>query len=98
MRGYPRNPNALTKVDILNLLSMPEHAEKAAKDLAELAKIDDSKIIVDKGTQERPDIKQVDNPFPSWKRTGFRSKEEMLTIAKVKLEPAPIEDPVEKEG
>lgn len=94
MRGYPKG--ALQKVDYENLLAMPEHAKRAARDLAELAKIDDSKIMVDKGTQEQPDVKQVDNPFPSWKRAGFRSKEEMLTIAKVTLEPA--KDPIEKGG
>jgi hypothetical protein len=95
MRGYPKG--ALQKVDYENLLAMPEHAKRAARDLAELAKIDDSKIMVNKGTPEQPDIRQIDNPFPSWLNAGFKNKEEMLTIAKVKLEPAPIEEPVEKE-
>jgi len=100
MRGYPKH--VFQKVDYENLLAMPEHAERVAKELATLAKIDDSKIMVDKGTQEQPDVRQIDNPFPSWRKAGFKSKEEMLNIAKVKLEPAPIEepveDPIEKEG
>jgi hypothetical protein len=95
MRGYPKG--AMQKVDYENLMKMPDYAKKAAEDLAKLAEVDDSKITVDKGTQEIPDLKQVDNPFPWWKRAGFKSKEEMLSIAKVELKPAPIEEPVEKE-
>lgn len=84
MMGYPKNPN-LMKVDYENLLSMPEHAKKAIEDLAKLAEIDDSKITVSEGTQENPSFKQMDNPLPTWKKAGFKSKEEMLTIAKTKL-------------
>jgi hypothetical protein len=98
MRGYPRNLNVLMKVDIMNLLNMPEYAEKTAKDLAKLAEVDDSKITIDEGTQEKPCVKQITNPLPSWKKAGFKSKEEMLSIAKVELKPAPIEEQVEKEG
>jgi hypothetical protein len=97
MRGYPRNLNVLMKVDIMNLLNMPEYAEKTAKDLVKLAEVDDSKITIDEGTQEKPNVKQITNPLPGWKKAGFESKEEMLSIAKVELKPAPIEEPVEKE-
>jgi hypothetical protein len=97
MRGYPRNPNVLMKVDIMNLLNMPEYAEKTVKDLAKLAEVDDSKITIDEGTQEKPSVKQITNPLPGWKKAGFKSKEEMLSIAKVELKPAPIEEPVENE-
>ncbi len=85
MIGYPKNLN-LTKVDYENLLSIPEYAKKAAEDLAKLAEIDDSKITVCEGTtQESLSFKQIDNPLPTWKKAGFKSKEEMLTIAKVEL-------------
>ena len=96
MRGYPRNPNALTKVDILNLLSMPEYAENTAKDLAKLAEFDDRKITVDTGSAEQPKVQLIDNPMPTWKIIGFRNKEEMLTIAKIELKP--VEEPVEDKG
>lgn len=86
MKGYPKNPN-LMKVDYENLLSMPEYAKRAAEELAKLAEIDDSKITIDKGTIEKPDLKQIDNPLPIWKKAGFKSRTEMLTIAKVELKP-----------
>jgi hypothetical protein len=97
MIGYPKNTQ-LTKVDYENLLSMPEHAGKAAKDLKALAEVDDSKITVDEGTSEKPNLKQIDNPLPTWKKAGFRSKVEMLTIAKAELKPVeePIEEPIEE--
>jgi len=96
MRGYPRNTNVLMKVDIMNLLTMPEYAEKTAKDLAKLAEVDDSKITIDEGTQEKPSVKQITNPLPSWKKSGFKSKEEMLNIAKIELKP--VEEPIEDKG
>lgn len=75
---------------------MPEYANKAKEELSKLVKIDDSKISVDKGTAEKPDIKQIDNPLPIWKKAGFRSKEDMLNIVKVELKP--IEEPIEDKG
>lgn len=98
MMGYPKNSNVLMKVDYENLLSMLEHAKKAAEELAKLAEIDDSKITVDEGTTEKPSLKQINNPLPTWKKAGFKSKAEMLSIAKVELKPVeePIEEPTEE--
>lgn len=83
MMGYPKNPN-LTKVDYENLLSMPEYANKAAKDLANLAKIDDSLITNDEGT--------IENPLPAWKRAGFKDKTELNSLASTKSEPTEKRD------
>ena len=81
MMGYPKNSNTLTKVDYENLLSMPEHAKKAAEELAKLAEIDDSKITVDKGTTDKPNLKQIDNPLPAWKRAGFKDYKELQSMS-----------------
>jgi hypothetical protein len=98
MRGYPKG--AMQKVDYENLMKMPDYAKKAADDLAKLAEVDDSKITIDEGTQEKPNVKQITNPLPGWKKAGFESKEEMRSIAKVELKPVeePIEEPTEDKG
>ena len=76
MRGYPKGP--LSKTDYENLLTMPEHVETAKADLEKLAAVDDSKIMVDQGT-EKP--VQISNPLPAWKRAGFRDKAELSAMA-----------------
>jgi len=81
MRGYPSGP--LTKRDYENLLSMPEHAEKAKADLARLAETDDSKTTVDQGTEKSPKLVEIDNPMPAWKRAGFADKTELVALADV---------------
>ena len=79
MRSYPRFP--LSKQDYINLLSMPEHAERAKADLQTLAALDDDYVTVDRGTEGAPDVQQTPNPLPAWKRAGFASREEVLDIA-----------------
>jgi len=79
MRGYPKGP--LTKRDYENLLSMPEYAKQAKEDLAALAAIDDSKIMVERGAEEEPNLVEIDNPAPLWKRMGFKDKYEILAMA-----------------
>lgn len=79
MRSYP----ILSKVkqDYINLLSMPEHAERAKADLHALAALDDETVTVDRGTEEAPDLQEIPNPLPAWKKAGFASREEVLDIA-----------------
>lgn len=84
MRGYPNGP--LTKRDYENLLAMPEYAEKAKADLARLAETDDSKITVDQGTEKSPNLVEIDNPMPAWKRAGFKDASELVALADVKPE------------
>lgn len=78
MRGYPNGP--LTKRDYENLLSMPEHAERAKEELAALAAIDDSKVTMEQGTEEAPNLVEIDNPMPMWKRAGFKDKDELVAL------------------
>jgi len=75
MRGYPKG--FLTKQDFINLLSIPEFADQAKADLAELASRDDSMITVDRGTKDAPKIEMIENPLPAWKRAGFKDKAEL---------------------
>ena len=75
MRGYPKG--FLTKQDFINLLSIPEFADQAKADLAELASRDDSMITVDRGTEDAPKIEMIENPLPAWKRAGFKDKAEL---------------------
>jgi len=79
MRRYPTLP--LSKVDYQNLLSMPEHAERARADLQALAALDDETVTVDRGTEDAPDLQEIPNPLPAWKRAGFASREEVLELA-----------------
>jgi hypothetical protein len=96
VKGYPKGP--LSKVDLENLLSMPEHADQAKKDLAKLAATDDSKIRIYESQATAPDGKptvdakgnpiepkyvEIDNPNPAWKRAGFKDKTELTLAANV---------------
>lgn len=100
MRGYPKGP--LSKVDFENLLSMPEHADKAKKDLAKLAAIDDRKIriydssaptmdgkptIDAKGIPVEAKYTEIDNPNPAWKRAGFETRADLLHMNAAKGSP-----------
>lgn len=85
MRGYPKGH--LTKQDFENLLEMREHADRAKSDLAKLAAIDDGKIIVDQGSEAAPQLVEIDNPLPAWKRAGFAGKAELASVAAVDVEP-----------
>lgn len=78
MRGYPRGP--LSKQDYENLLSMPEHAERAKKELEKLASIDDSIATIETGTTEKSSIEVIDNPAPRWKQLGFKSKDDVMSL------------------
>jgi hypothetical protein len=78
MRSYPKLP--LSKVDYQNLLSMPEHTERAKADLRALAAIDDEIITIDQGTEDDPDLQEIPNPLPGWRRAGFASREEVLEL------------------
>ena len=71
----------LSQQDYINLLSMPEHAERARADLRALAAIDDETVTVDRGTEDAPDLREIPNPLPAWKRAGFASREEALELA-----------------
>lgn len=79
MRSYPRFP--LTEVDYKNLLSIPEHVERARAELIALAELDDEYVTVDRGTEDAPDVQQITNPLPGWKRAGFASRDEVLELA-----------------
>ena len=94
MKGYPKGP--LSKVDLENLLSMPEHADRATKDLAKLIAVDDRKIRIYESQDTTPDGKpvvdakgspveakytEIDNPHPAWQRAGFESKQHLETVA-----------------
>jgi hypothetical protein len=61
---------------------MPEYADRARADLARLAEIDDTKVMVEQGTPEAPKSIQIENPLPIWKRIGFNSKEELLAMSR----------------
>jgi len=78
MIGYPKR--VATKKDFENLLSMPEFADRAKKDLEKLRDYDDAKAIrVVSGSEETEDLitEEIDNPMPIWKQKGFSSKEEI---------------------
>lgn len=103
MIGYPKGD--LTKQDFDNLLSMPKFAEKAKVDLERLAAVDDSKVVMEIGTAKKSISKQIDNPFPAWKRAGFESKKAIdqaiqdikpTPIDDVPIDPEPIDDVVPK--
>jgi len=79
MRGYPKG--FLTKQDYVNLLSTNEFSDQAQADLAELAAQDDRMITVDRGTEDAPDLVNIENPLPAWKRAGFDSRAEMEELA-----------------
>ena len=94
MKGYPKG--SLSKVDLENLLSMPEHADRATKDLAKLVATDDRKIRIYESQATTPDGKptvdakgnpveakytEIDNPHPAWQRAGFESKGHLETAA-----------------
>jgi hypothetical protein len=93
MRGYPKGP--LSKTDYENLLSMPEHAEKAKADLAKLAETDDSKISIDTGTEKAPRIEQISNPLPAWKRAGFKDVKELESMSVAAVGEKPVEEKVD---
>lgn len=94
MRGYPKGP--LSKQDYKNLLSMPEHAVQAKADLAKLAAINDEKISVDQGTEKTPNLVQIDNPLPAWKRAGFKDKAELISAVAIDIKQIDIEPIIEK--
>lgn len=79
MRSYPQI--VATKQDFENLLAMPEHRERALAELQALAALDDETVTVDRGTEDAPDLQEIPNPLPAWKRAGFASREEVLELA-----------------
>lgn len=90
MRGFPKHINS--KTDIENLISMPEHLEKALKKLEEIQKVDDSKVVIDVTPADADldaprKIKIIDNPKPLYKRLGFEEKSQVdeLTSIETKL-------------
>ena len=91
MRGYPKGP--LKKQDYENLLSMKEYADQVKADLVKIASIDDSKITVDRGTKEAPNIVVIDNPMPIWKRDGFKDKADITALAAADIKPIDV-DPI----
>jgi hypothetical protein len=97
MKGYPKSSSGLTKQDYENLLSMPEHAEKAKADLDRLTKIDDAKAAQEIGTEEKPQQKQIDNPLPAWKRMGFASKAALASMTSAEVETG-TEEAIEEEA
>lgn len=62
---------------------MLEHEKQAKEDLARLTAIDDSKVTVDMGTPEKPNLEVIDNPVPAWKRAGFKDKTELEVLKKL---------------
>ena len=83
MRGYPKVIN--NKRDYDNLLSMKEYAAKAKAELSALSSVDDSKVFRDDGSAESSKLVQVDNPSPTWKRLGYKSRSALVSSASVEL-------------
>ena len=81
MRGYPKTIN--TGRDYDNLMSIPEYAARAKSDLALASAVDDSKVVVDIGTVDKPSLKEVVNPSPLYKRLGYKSKSAMVSASSV---------------
>lgn len=81
MRGYPKHINC--KQDFINLLSMPEHKERALKELQQIQSLDDSKVVrVISGSEEDGNLvtEIIDNPMPQWKRIGFATAKELSAL------------------
>jgi len=56
--------------------------------------VDDSKIMVDQGTEMAPKPVQISNPLPVWKRAGFRDKAELADLIVADIKPIEDEKPV----
>ena len=72
-----------TKQDYINLLSMPEHRDRALAELRQLAKIDDaySTRVVSGSEDEKSLVTEtVSTPRPMWLRKRFKSRDEVLEI------------------
>ena len=85
MRGYPKH--IATKKDFENLLAMPEHRDRALKDLATIRDIADDKaqetvsMTKDEKTGvEIADEKEIDNPMPAYKVMGFKTRQEIADL------------------
>lgn len=69
-----------TKQDLVNLLAMPEHKERAIKELQRIYGTDDAKSVqVVSGSETTKDLvtKEIATPKPVYKRYGFASKDEV---------------------
>ena len=94
MRGYPKH--IATKKDFENLLAMPEHRDRALKDLATIRDATDDKaqetvsITKDEKTGLETAVKkEIDNPMPAYKIIGFKTRQEvadLISAADVKKE------------
>jgi|GEM_PF-1257868 len=72
-----------TKQDYLNLLSLPQHRERAIQELRKIYELDDATVQrVISGTEENKNMvtKEIDNPAPLYKRFKFDSKEEIKQL------------------
>ena len=85
MRGYPKHIG--TKKDFENLLAMPEHRDRALKDLATIRDIADDKVqetvsmTKDKETGLETAVKkEIDNPMPAYKIKGFKTRQEVADL------------------
>lgn len=83
MRGYPSGPK--TKQDFRNLLTMPEHRERALAELQAIYCLQDDTTTVDETPADAaPDAERVlriiENPLPVWKQNGFKSRAEVLEL------------------
>ncbi len=86
MKRYPKHINC--KQDFINLLSMPEHKERASNELKRIQSLDDSKVVrVVSGTEEEGNLitETIDNPMPQWKRVGFASAKELSSLAAMEV-------------
>jgi hypothetical protein len=90
MRGYPKH--IATKQDFDNLLAMPDHKDRALKDLKKLQAIDDAKVVkVVSGSAETADLvtEEIDNPNPAWKQKGYKDKkalDDLVTATEVAID------------
>lgn len=94
MKGYPKY--IATKRDYENLLAMPEHKDRALKDLATIRDAVDDKaqetvsITKDEATGVETAVKkEIDNPMPAYKVAGFETRQEvadLISAADVKKE------------
>lgn len=83
MVGYPKR--IATKEDFLHLLADPRFRARAREDLAALVAVDDDLVeaVISMDDEGVPtETKMIANPLPGWKRMGFESRDEVLSLSR----------------
>ena len=84
MKEFPKNIKTIQ--DFKNLLSMPEHKQKAIKKLQEIFDIKDDKVLKATTLKDMNDESkghntvQINNPLPLHKQKGFESKQDVADL------------------